>query len=246
MNNTPRAHIVRSFDKDVNQLESLLVEMGGLVETQIADAAIALIRRDTDLADKVKAGDKKVDALEVEINEMAVNMLALRQPMAEDLRRVIATLKVSAGLERIGDLAKNIAKRTAVLAQTPPVGSSLHTVKRMSQMVRDMICQVIDAFMTRDIQTANDIRMRDEEVDQLHNTLFRELLTYMMEDPRNISPCMHLLFIVKNLERSGDHATGIAEQVHYLVTGAMPDDDRPKCDETSTMHINPFDTGRGE
>lgn len=246
MSNAGKAHIVRSFDKDLNQMESLLVEMGGLVETQIADATTALIRRDTDLADKVKAGDNRVDALEVEINEMAVNMLALRQPMAKDLRRVIATLKVSASLERIGDLAKNIAKRTAVLAQTPPVEFSLHTVERMSQMVRDMVSQVIDAFMARDIQTADDIRLRDEEVDQIHNTLFRELLTYMMEDPRNISPCMHLLFIAKNLERSGDHATGIAEQVHYLVSGTMPDDDRPKSDETSTMHVKPFNAGRGE
>ncbi len=234
-----KEHIVKSFDKDLELIESLLLEMGGLVEAQMSDAILALMRRDTVLADKVRSADKKIDALELEINEKAVNTLALRQPVADDLRSVVAILKVSSSLERIGDYAKNMAKRTHVLAKSAPVGTSVNTIKRMSQMVQDMVTEVLDAFVARDIQTANAIRLRDQDVDLIHNTLFRELLTYMMEDPRNITSCMHLLFIAKNIERAGDHTTGIAEQVHYLVTGEMPDDERPKGDITSTTFIDP-------
>jgi len=236
------AHIVKSYDRDLGRVERLLLEMGGLVEAQITDAIVALSRRDTSLGARVRDTDKRVDALELEINEMTVRLLALRQPVAEDLRCVVAALKVSANLERIGDHAKNIAKRTNVLAQVEPVGSSTQTIRRMSNLVQEMIRQILDAFIARDIETANAMRLRDEEVDQMHNSLFRELLTYMMEDPRNITPCMHLLFIAKNVERMGDHATGIAEQVHYLVSGEMPDDERPKSDATSTMIVEPNET----
>ncbi len=232
-------HIVSSFDRDLNQIQSLLLEMGGLVETQIADATLALVRRDTELAAKVRKQEKRVNALEVEINELTVSMLALRHPMAEDLRRVVATLKVSASLERMGDYAKNMAKRTSVLAKVKPVGSSTNTVKIMSNMVQEMIREVLDAFVARDIETAEEVRLRDAQVDQMHNTLFRELLTYMMEDARKIPPCMHLLFIANNLERAGDHTANIAEQVHYLVTGEIQEDARPKSDKTATMFIKP-------
>ena len=232
-------HIVSSFDRDITTVQSLLLEMGGVVEAQIEDATLALIRRDTELADKVKKNEKRVNALEKQINEMTVAMLALRHPMAEDLRRVVATLKVSASLERMGDYAKNMAKRTSVLAKVKPVGSATNTLKRMSRMVQEMIREVLDAFVARDVKTAEEVRLRDEEVDQMHNTLFRELLTYMIEDGRKITPCMHLLFIAKNLERAGDHTANIAEQVHYLVTGETPEEARPKSDKTSTMFIKP-------
>jgi phosphate transport system protein len=167
-----------------------------------------------------------------------VRLLALRQPMAEDLRIIVAVMKVAANLERIGDYAKNIAKRSSVLIGAPPVGSSANTLKRMNKLVTDMINDVLDAFINRDIESANDIRLRDEEVDLMHNTLFRELLTYMMEDPRNITSCMHLLFIAKNIERTGDHTAQIAEQVHYMVSGTLPEEKRPKSDRTSTMTLH--------
>lgn len=228
-------HIVKSFDDDLGQIESLLLEMGGLVETQISEAVRALTDRDVELGEKIRLNDKRVDDLEVQINDLTIKTLALRQPMAEDLRAVVTALKVAANLERIGDYAKNIAKRTNVLAQSPHIGSYSTTIKRMSKLVQDMVRDVLDAYVARDSQTAEDLRLRDEEVDQLHNTLFRELLTYMMEDARNITPCLHLLFIAKNIERMGDHTTGIAEQVYYLVTGTQLDDDRPKGDMTSYM-----------
>lgn len=237
-------HIVKSFDQDLGQIESLLLEMGGLVEAQIADAVRALAKRDLELGEKVRKDDKRIDALETRINDLAIKTLALRQPMAEDLRSVVCALKVAANLERIGDYAKNIAKRTSVLAGWQPTSSSINTIKRMSKLVQDMVHDVLDAYVARDANTAEDLRLRDEEVDQMHNTLFRELLTYMMEDPRNITPSMHLLFIAKNIERMGDHTTGIAEQVYYLVEGSLPDDDRPKGDVTSFMSVNPDDTAK--
>ncbi len=237
-------HIVKSFDEDLGQIESLLLEMGGLVETQISEAVHALTSRDVELGEKIRENDRRVDDLEVQINELTIRTLALRQPMAEDLRAVVTALKVAANLERIGDYAKNIAKRTSVLAQSPHIGSYGSTIKRMSKLVQDMVRDVLDAYVARDSQTAEDLRMRDEEVDQLHNTLFRELLTYMMEDARNITPCLHLLFIAKNIERMGDHTTGIAEQVYYLVTGTQLDDDRPKGDMTSFMSAEHPETSK--
>lgn len=234
-------HIVHAFGKDLEKIEAQLLEMGGLVEAQVNDAIAALINRDTVLGEKVRQQDKLIDALEETINEQAISLLALRQPVAEDLRIVVAIMRVSGHLERVGDYAKNIAKRLVVLAQTQPVGSSANTLRRMAKLVQEMVSDVLDAFIRRDIATADDVRLRDEEVDLMHNTLFRELLTYMMEDPRNITPCMHLLFIAKNIERAGDHTTAIAEQVHYLIRGKLPDEERPKGDKTSTMFIEMSD-----
>lgn len=233
------AHIVRAFDQDLGQLESLVMKMGGLVEKQVQDAASVLLNRDVELAEKVIAADKEIDALEEEIDAFAIRMIALRQPKAQDLRVVLAALKVGANLERIGDYAKNMAKRTNVLVQVPPVGSSAKTIKRMCGLVSDMVRDVLDAYVRRDKDMAEDVRARDEEVDQIHNTLFRALLTYMLEDPRNITPCMHLLFIAKNVERMGDHTTSIAEQVYYQVEGELPDDERPKRDVTSYTLVEP-------
>lgn len=232
-------HIVRSFDEDLGRIISLVMEMGGLVESQIVDAANALAKRDASMAQRVIEGDERIDELEMTLDAMAVRTLALRQPMAEDLRAVVAALKIASNLERIGDYAKNIAKRTSIIAQEPSVGSSVNMIKRMSIMVQKMITDVLDAFAAHDAIAASDVRLRDEEVDEMHNTLFRELLTYMMEDPRNITPCMHLLFIAKNVERMGDHTTSIAEQVFFMVRGEMPDDERPKSDTTSYTFIEP-------
>ena len=237
MNNATEAHISTAFDKDLRQIEDLVVTMGGLVEQQIEDAAEIMATRDLELADKLRAEDKRVDAIQEEIDALVVRLIALRQPKAQDLRAVLAALKVAADLERIGDYTKNIAKRTQVLAKVPTVGNSAKTIKRMCIMVRQMVKDALDAYIARDVASAEEVRLRDEEVDQVHNNLFRALLTYMMEDPRNITPCMHLLFIAKNVERMGDHTTSIAEQIHFFVAGAMPDEDRPKGDVTSTTLV---------
>lgn len=235
------AHIVKSFDDELSHIESMILEMGGLVETQIHESAEALVARDLDLAAKVRKGDKAVDQLETKIDELTLRTLALRQPMATDLRHVISALKIAANLERIGDYAKNIAKRTTVLVDQSPVGTSEKTVKRMAAMVQKMVADILNAYSEKDLVMADEIRDRDEEVDHMHNTLFRELLTYMMEDPRNITACMHMLFIAKNLERMGDHTTAIAEQIHYVITGSVPEDKRPKGDVTSRISAENLD-----
>ncbi len=232
-------HIVKSYDEELSQLDNMIAEMGGLAEAQLADAVQALVRRDIDFAASVVEGDRRIDAMETEIDLFTVRLLALRQPLADDLRVVIAALKISANLERIGDYAKNVAKRTGVLVQNPAMGGATGTIVRMSAMVQSMIANVLDAFIARDAQAAADVRLRDQEVDHLHTSLFRELLTYMMEDPRNITACTHLLFIAKNVERIGDHATGIAEQVYFMVTGTMPEAERPKGDDSSVTTLAP-------
>lgn len=228
-----QAHIVKSFDDELKVINTTLAEMGGMAESQLAKATRALVRRDADLAREVIAEDQRLDKMEAELDRDAIRLIALRQPMAEDLRVVITALKTSANLERIGDYAKNVAKRTITLAQMPPVGNTAHTVERMAGMVQGLVSSVLDAYMRRDIAAAEDVRRRDEEVDHLHTSLFRELLTHMMEDPHNITACTHLLFIAKNVERIGDHATNIAEYVHFMVTGETPEDERPKGDDTS-------------
>ena len=231
------AHIVKSFDQDLAQIESLILEMGGMVENQIMLSIKALISRDEKLAKSVRTGDKAIDIVEVQVDELALRILALRQPMASDLRAVVCAMKVSSNLERIGDYAKNIAKRTVALKGTASVGSSEKTLKRMGQLVQQMVNDVLNAYIAKDLAMVDEQIARDEEVDHMHNTLFRELLTYMMEDPRNITACMHLLFIAKNIERMGDHTTAVAEQIHYVVTGEVPEDERPKSDMTSQMVV---------
>ncbi len=225
-------HIVSRFDEDLNQLDNLLAEMGGLAEHQFADAIKALVRRDSELAEKVIINDKRIDMIEESVDQHTISMLALRQPMADDLRVVITALRIASVIERIGDYSKNIAKRTVAITQTPPVGPS-RTISRMGNVVQGMIKTVLDAYLQRDAELAQDVRLRDEEVDALHTSLFRELLTYMMEDPRSISACAHLLFVAKNIERIGDHATNIAEHVHFLVHGSLPEEMRPKDDQSS-------------
>jgi phosphate transport system protein len=229
-----QAHIVTAFDRDLEAAQALVVRMGGLVETALLDAAEALDTRDEDLAARVRAGDKAIDALEDEINARCALLLALRGPTAGDLRTVLTVMKIAAALERSGDYAKNLAKRTAVLSQMTQVTGASGSIRRLAKEVVQMLTDALDAYIRRDVKLAEDVRARDRDVDQMYNSIFREFLTHMMEDPRNIGPCMHLHFIAKNIERVGDHATAVAEQVIYLVTGAMPGDERPKIDSTGT------------
>ena len=226
-------HIVHKYDEDLSRLDNLIAEMGGLAETQLADAIQALVRFDAEEARRIVEEDKKIDELESEIDEFTVKLVALRQPMAADLRVIITGLKIASNLERIGDYAKNIAKRTLTLSKTPTIGSSVNAIARMAGVAQGMIKNVLDAYVARDADKADDVRLRDQEVDQIHSSLFRELLTYMMEDPRKIGTCTHLLFIAKNVERIGDHTTSIAEQIHFMVHGQMPPDDRPRGDNSS-------------
>ena len=222
-------HTVKSFEDELKTLDRLIAEMGGLAEEQFSTAIEAMINRDVDTAMAIKKSDKNIDALAHEIDTTSIRMLALRQPMGQDLRSIVVALKTAAVIERIGDHAKNTAKRTKVLAESPPVGA-IKTVERMSLLVQAMISDVLDAYSKRDADKAADVRRRDEEVDDLHTSLFRELLTYMMEDPRNISACTHLMFVTKNIERMGDHAANIAKNIHFLVHGERPGEKRSKGD----------------
>jgi phosphate transport system protein len=225
-------HISSAFDRDLEALQAMIMKMGGLVEVSISDATKALLDRDQELATKVRANDKRIDALEEKVNDEAARIIALRGPIASDLRAVLAVMKISANLERCGDYAKNLAKRTSVLVQLDPIEGASGSIRRMAREVELMLKDALDAYVQRDAEKAEDVRQRDQEVDQMYNALFREFITHMMEDPRNIAACMHLHFIAKNMERVGDHVTSIAEQVIYLVTGEMPEESRPKGDST--------------
>ena len=225
-------HIVTAYDEELDQLTNLISQMGGLAESQFDAAMQAIDKRDDDLALRTREKDKEIDQLEHDIEVLAVRMIATRQPMANDLRYIISCLKTSSDIERLGDYAKNMAKRAIVLNQVPPMQTT-RSVLRMGRLVQKMIKDVFDAFLEGDKDKAMNVWESDEEVDNHYTSLFRELLTYMMEDPRAITGCMHLHFIAKNIERMGDHVTSIAEQVVYLVTGAMPEDGRPKSDRTA-------------
>jgi phosphate transport system protein len=225
-------HIVSGFDRDLEGIQAQIMRMGGLVEDAIAKAVQALELRDADLAHDVRQGDKAIDALEEQVNDEAARIIAQRQPIARDLRTVLTVFRVSTNLERIGDYAKNIAKRTETIIDQPPVNGTGASLRRMARQVELMLKDALDAYIQRDADLAADVRARDLDVDQMYSALFREYLTFMMEDPRNITTCMHLHFIAKNIERMGDHVTSIAEQVIYLVTGDLPDEERPKQDRT--------------
>ncbi|WP_340300925.1 phosphate signaling complex protein PhoU [Roseobacter sp. HKCCD5988] len=226
-------HIVSSFDRDLESIQAGIMKMGGLVEDSIHKSVLALDTRDPELADLVRAGDAAIDALETQVNEEAARILALRSPTASDLRTVLSVFRVSTNLERIGDYSKNIAKRSHAVMAQPPIEGATASLRRMAREVELMLKDVLDAYIQRDLGLAEDVRERDLEIDQIYSALFREYLTFMMEDPRSITACMHLHFMAKNIERMGDHVTSIAEQVVYLVTGAMPEDIRPKQDVIS-------------
>ena len=230
-------HIASAFDRDLEAIQAQIMKMGGLVENAIMEAAVSLETRDEERAERVRAADKASDELEELSNEEAARVIALRAPTAIDLRLILTIIKVSANLERIGDYAKNKGKRTSVLAQMAPVNDSAGALRRMAKEVERMLKDALDAYIARDAELAQDVIDRDHDVDQMYNALFREFLTFMMEDPRNITACMHLHFIAKNVERMGDHVTSIAEQVVYLVTGAVPDETRQKGDRTSVTNM---------
>ena len=226
-------HIASAYDRDLEAVQAMLAKMGGIVEVAITDATKALEDRDEELAETVRKGDAIVDELEERIQEECARVIAIRAPVGRDLRSLLTVIKIAGNLERIGDYAKNLAKRTTVLNQMQPVGDSTAALRRMGRQVREMLKDALDAYIQRDDALAGDVRARDRDVDQMYNALFRQFVTYMMEDPRNITACMHLHFIAKNVERMGDHVTSIADETIYLVTGGRPEDERPKADRTS-------------
>ncbi len=232
-------HIVKSFHEQLEALSTAIVQMGGLCETQLGNAIEVISRRDTDLAEQTVLRDGQIDQIEIQIEQQVVRLLALRQPLATDLRETLAALKISADLERIGDLAKNIAKRALMVSRDAPDQSLTQGLARMGRLSLTQLKNVLDAYSRRDANAALTVWQHDDEIDEIYNSLFRELLTYMMEDPRKIGPSTHLLFIAKNFERVGDHATNIAETVHYIVTGAKIGTLRPKSDTTSSTLIAP-------
>jgi len=233
-------HLVKSFDTDLKRLSGLLTQMGGIVESQVALAAQAIMNSDAAAATRAVEEDPKVDALEREAEQFVIRMLALRQPMAGDLRRIVAGLKITGELERIGDYAANVAKRSIVLAQFS-MPYSLAGLAHMATLVQEHLKTIIDAIGENDADKAIEVWRSDQVVDDMYNAIFRELITYMMEDPRNITPCTHLLFIAKNLERIGDHETNIAEMVYYAEKGEVLPDARPKGNSAAYAVVRPKD-----
>jgi len=225
-------HTVKSFGEQLETLSALVAQMGGLTEAQLASAIEAISRRDSAAAERAVGGDARIDEMQAQIEERALKLLALRQPMSVVLRETLAAIKAAAELERIGDLAKNIAKRALVLNREPPIRLT-QSLARMGKAAQNQLKQVLDAFSNRNAEEAETVWNRDGEIDEIYNSLFRELLTYMMEDPRTIGLCTHLLFVAKNIERSGDHCTNIAEVVYHMVRADHLANNRPKADTTS-------------
>ena len=230
-------HIVASFDDDLAELNTMLARLGGLAEKQLADAIDALERRDIQNIDEIIARDAELDEVEFALNERGIEIIALRAPVARDLRRVIVTLKVASALERIGDYAKNVAKRSRVIIEHENSKSDNVSLARMAGLVQQMLNQVLDAYASGDADMAMDVRDRDMEVDRLHTGLFREILERMSQNPNQVSASSHFLFIAKNIERIGDHTTGIAEQIFFLKNGQYPSDERPKADKSSVSAL---------
>ena len=238
------SHIVSSFDEELDGLRSAISRMGGLVEAQLSNAIQAIAKRDDALATRCVEADKEIDDLEDHVEALTLRMLALRQPVAHDLRQIVSALKTSHDLERMGDYATNVAKRASALSQLPEVGP-INGIARMGRLTHRIITDVLDAYTQRDVERAMVAWERDEEIDQMYTSLFRELLTYMMEDPRNITACAHLLFVAKNIERIGDHATNIAETVHFEETGRRLEGNRPKGDNSSFAVVKPGELSDG-
>jgi phosphate transport system protein len=226
-------HTARAFDSDLDEIARKVAEMGGLTEKQIADAVQALLERDSELAEHVITTDPVIDTMQRDIEEKAILTIARRQPMAVDLREIIGAMRVCNDLERIGDHAKHIGKRVVALSADLYPQTLIRGVEHMADLVLAQLKQVLDSYASRDLQAALNVWKGDEEVDALCTSLFRELLTYMMEDPRNITFCMHLMFCAKDIERMGDHATNIAETVYFMIEGSPITDQRPKGDTTN-------------
>ncbi len=231
-------HIVKRYEQELKALRDRITQMGGMVESQVAAAAAAVLQQDTQAATQAVEQDPAVDQLEREIEDLVVQMLALRQPMAQDLRQIVSSLKMTGDLERIGDYAANVAKRSIVLAEFS-LPFSLSGIANMTRLVQENLKLIVDAIGESNADKAMQVWRSDEAIDDIYNAIFRELVTYMMEDPRNITPCTHLLFIAKNLERIGDHATNIAETIHYSVTGTNPSGSRPKGAMSSYAVVRP-------
>ncbi|KPQ08341.1 MAG: phosphate transport system regulatory protein PhoU [Rhodobacteraceae bacterium HLUCCA12] len=231
-----KPHILSAFDEDLGRIRELILAMGGRVEEAITLASRALETRDEELAAEVVRADKAIDAMEEEIDHKVVLLLALRQPKAQDLRAVIAVMKMAADLERLGDYAKNMAKRVPVLAAGPQIEGAGGAIRRQARQVNQMLKDMLDAFARQDVPLAEDVIARDAEIDHMTNALFREFITHMMEDPRQITACLHYTFIAKNVERMGDLITGAAEQVVYLATGRKPGE-RVKGESTATLDV---------
>jgi len=227
-------HIIKSYDEELRRLDNTITQMGGLAESQLAAAIEAVARRDSLVATRAVERDVEIDDLDREVETLVVRLLALRQPMARDLRQIVASLKISADLERIGDYAANVAKRSLALSLTPPV-RPVYAIPRMGSFCQQMVKDILDAYVARDADRALSVWLRDEELDEMYTGLFRELLTYMIEDPRNITACTHLLFMAKNLERIGDLTTNIGETIYFFVHGVPLTQVRPKGDRTNTQ-----------
>lgn len=233
-----KPHTNTVFDQDLEKLQTSVLRMGGLVEAAISNATKALVTRNQDIAQAVVTDDKQIDALETEINIAVVRLLAIRQPAASDLHQVVSVMKVAGDLERLGDYAKNLGKRVSILNQSHLVEGAGAAIKSLSSLVQSMLKDVLDAYVRKDLDLVKQVLDRDREVDNMTTTVFRELLTHMMEDPRNITVCMHLLFIAKNFERMGDHVTEIGEQIIFVETGEQPAP-RQKGESTSMITDSP-------
>ncbi|MHA1559758.1 MAG: phosphate signaling complex protein PhoU [Alphaproteobacteria bacterium] len=232
------AHTVTAFDDELKQIGGYVAQIGGMAERMVDQAMTALMRGDSDGAGRVIEEDAKVDSLQREVEEKSILIIAKRQPMAKDLREIVAAIRIASDLERVGDLAKNIAKRVIALQGQFKPKSVMHGVEHLAELSQEQLKNVLDSYGSRNVKLALAVWQRDEEIDSLYTSLFRELLTYMMEDPRNISFCTHLLFCAKNIERIGDHATNIAETVHYQITGVTLTDERPKGDLSTIAPVD--------
>jgi phosphate transport system protein len=232
--NTPREHIIKSYDAELTRLTGEIVRMGELAVTQLEAAIDVIERRDERAAQRVVINDDAIDTMEQEISHDVVRLLALRAPMAGDLRNVFAALRIAADIERIGDYAANVAKRSIPLSMVAPVAPT-RSLGHLAELAATEVRDVLRAYQARDAESAYKVWKEDADLDDAYTALFRQLLTYMMEDPRNITPCTHLLFMAKNIERIGDHATNIAETIYYMATGAQPEGERPKDDTANTV-----------
>jgi len=231
-------HIVSSFNEELGDISRMVTELGGIVEVALLESVSALVKQDHRLADRVIQTDRRADALFEEIEESAITLIATRQPVAQDLRIVIAAIRMANDLERVGDLAKNIAKRTRAIGDDMPSTNLLHGIQRLADLVAKQLNRVLDSFAQEDTSLAEEVWSRDDQVDAMYTSIFREMLTYMMENPRNISPCAHLLFCAKNIERIGDHATNLAETVYYKNEGKHLKGIRPKKDGSTEINIS--------
>jgi phosphate transport system protein len=236
-------HMVKSYEQQLTKLRDMIVEMGGVVENEVALSVAAVLEKDNDSAGRAVEEDPRVDRLEREVEQFVIRLLALRQPVAGDLRQIVAALKIIGDLERIGDYAANIAKRSIVLNQFS-MPYSMAGLANMVRRVQDSLKLTVDAIAENDADKALEVWRSDDLVDDIYNAVFRELITYMMEDPRNITPCTHLLFVAKNLERIGDHATNIAETIHYAVLGEPMTGKRPKGDTSAYAVVRPRESAQ--